>query len=204
MARLRQAIDHAARTADRRRGRHLPARTPRSWPRTRRARPRPAVAPRRSSATTSSSRYARLVTARAKRIPLQHLTGTAAFGPLDPGGRARRLHSAARDRSPSRMGVAARRCRRARGSSICAPARVRSRWRWRPPGADGPGDRCRHLRRTRWLTPRRNAAGTPSNSAAATSAIRSFSTISTDALISSSPTRRTSRRRRAGTRSGRA
>jgi release factor glutamine methyltransferase len=29
------------------------------------------------------SRYADLIAARAKRIPLQHLTGTAAFGPLD-------------------------------------------------------------------------------------------------------------------------
>src|ERR1700693_6457340 len=29
------------------------------------------------------SRYADLIAARAKRIPLQHLTGTAAFGPLN-------------------------------------------------------------------------------------------------------------------------
>ena len=42
-------------------------------------------------------RYHELVTARARRIPLQHLTTTAAFGPVTLDRRARRVHPATGD-----------------------------------------------------------------------------------------------------------
>ena len=45
--------------------------------------------------------------ARAARIPLQHLIGTAAFGPVTVAGRARRVHPAAGDRVAAGMGARA-------------------------------------------------------------------------------------------------
>ena len=49
-------------------------------------------------------RYDELVAARAKRVPLQHLIGSAAFGPVTVRRRPGRVHSAAGDRIPAGMG----------------------------------------------------------------------------------------------------
>ena len=83
MTRLRQAIDEAARVLAEASVDICARSTPSSWPR---MWPAPTAAGWRCSTSLGDdffSRYAELIAARAKRIPLQHLTGTAAFGPLN-------------------------------------------------------------------------------------------------------------------------
>ena len=64
------------------------------------------LAARRAAGTSSLDRYRDLVDARARRIPLQHLTGVAPFGAADAARRSGGVHPAAGDRVAAGVGAA--------------------------------------------------------------------------------------------------